>query len=98
MTKAIPQFSTPNFEVNDCGVFMLFSKEITTPIATMENSTVPKNNGNSDNCPNGSRCEIDGVSMKAKPEIMPTAANENYIFNVTCLPTKWLNLIDLMQT
>lgn len=44
MTKPMAQFKTVP---KDFGVFILFSTDITMPIVTNANRTVPKNSGNS---------------------------------------------------
>lgn len=70
----IPTFNTPNLAPNDFGVFILFSSATTTPTASMANSVVPKNNGNSLISPNGSRSEIDGKAWNTYDKIKPMPA------------------------
>lgn len=64
-------FNTPNRAPNDFGVFMLFSKATTTPTASIANNVVPKNNGNSEISPKGSRSESDGKSCNTYDKIKP---------------------------
>lgn len=44
-TNAMPVLSTPGHPIKFCGVFILFTKDMTTPIFSMAKMTVPKNCG-----------------------------------------------------
>lgn len=67
----IPTFNTPNLLPNDFGVFILFSSATTTPTASIANNVVPKNNGNSEISPRGSRSDSDGKPCSTYDKIKP---------------------------